>query len=302
VIIPREILNAGVLTPGEIALDEEFRLMSNRGEVLIPEDIAPLPEVSVREFEQRKTDLTQALTNPESPLELQNFRCTNDVARFDLDPILAVYRIDHPHRSLELLFEYANVSASTRQRVHSDFGAYGSEQLSLQERNAMHCFSRLYDFLIQKKALFQNHPKEDLFKAEIRSIFEKLCNAHQNCIDQVRSQLTKIVIATIASYDAARTSQNRTAVLRCTTACALLSHKLDLISEICVKEYPREYHLADLELEVKRLLADSLGLSGQMFEVGAYYSSILDDMEEKARNVAEIFLHGRPLERYRRAD
>src|SRR5690606_19822613 len=43
-------------------------------------------------------------------------------------------------------------------------------------------------------------------------------------------------------------------------------------------------------------------LSGQMFEIGAYYRGLIDDMQEKSRNVAEIFLHGRPLERYRRAD
>jgi hypothetical protein len=188
--------------------------------------------------------------------------------------------------------------------VHGSFANYEGDYLSSHARDALHSFSRLYDFLIQKKALFVNHPKEGLFKAEIRFIFEKINNAHNNCIDQVRSQLETLVVETIANYDAARTSQsqNSTAALRCMAARTLLSQKLRLISEICVKEYPREYHLADLELEVKRLLADSLGLSGQMFEVGAYYSSILDDMEEKARNVAEIFLHGRPLERYRRAD
>lgn len=301
--IPREILSLGVPSPEEMALNEEFREMTNRGEVLAPEDMEPLPEVSAAEFQQRKTDLIQALTNPETPLAVENYRCADEVGRFDLDAILGRYRTDHPHRSLELLFEYANVPARTRRDVHNDFDGYIRRDLSLQERNAAHCFSRLYDFLSQKKVLFQNHPKEALFKAEIRCIFEKIRNAHNNCIDQVRSQLETIIVETIASYDAMRTSgsSNRTAFLRCMAARALLSHKLGLISEICVKEYPRETHFVVLEREAKRLLAPALGLSGQMFESGAYYSNLIRDMEGKAGNVAEIFLHGRPLERYRRA-
>jgi hypothetical protein len=304
VIIPEEILNLGVLTAEEIAFDAEFGLMGNRGEVLVPEDPLHLSEASAEESQQRKEALIQALTHPESPLELENFRVSDEVATFNLDAILARYRTDHPHRSLELFFEYANVPSHTRLRIHECFEVYIASGLRRQDRDAVESFSRLYDFLVQKKALFQNHPKEDLFKAEIRSIFDKICDAHNNCIDQVRSQLETIVIETIAAYDAMRegSSQNRTAALR--VARSLLSHKLRLISEICLKEYPNEEHFVLLERDVKRLLAGALGLRGQTFEMGANAAILIvvDDIAMKARNVAEIFLHGRSLERYRRAD
>lgn len=298
--IPWEILRLGTASAADISFNEDFREMSNQGEVLVPQDLEPLSQVSVAEYQQRKADLIQALTHQEAPLAVENLRCTDEVNRFDLDAILARFRTDHPHRALEQFFEYANVPSSTRYSVHGSFGLYGGEGLSVQKRNAVHNFSRLYDFLSQKKALFQNHPKEDLFKAEIRCIFDKIRNAHNNCIDQVGAQLETIIVETIASYEAMRTSssQSRTALLRCMAARALFSHKLRLISEICVKEYPNEPHFVVIEREAKRLLAEALGLNGQIFEVGAQYRRMINDMERKALNVAEIFLHGRPLERY----
>lgn len=288
------------LSDEEMALDEAFRAMSNQGEVLIPQDIRSLPPATQVEYSQRKQDLLNALANPNT-LRLENFRCVDQIGRFDLDAILARFRTDYSHTSLEEFFDYAGVVRSKRAGLRMNLVTYGSRcGLNPHQVIIKNCLSRLFDFLTQKKALFQNHQKEGLFKAEIRHIFDQICNAHLNCVDQVGSQIESIMIRTIAGYEAAQGggSQMQAAILRSMAACALFDHKLQLVREICVKEYPEEPHFVVIEREAKRILANELGLNGDIVQAGAHYSSYIANMEMKARNVAEIFLHGRPLEMY----
>lgn len=284
--------------------DAIFREMSNRGEVLIREEMElSLATVLDTEYSQRKQTVLDDLADPDA-FQLENIRCTDEICRFDLDAVLARFRTDYPHRNLEQFFGYAGIGYSQRIGMSGYLGRYDRNDDGAQETIVKNCFSRLYDFLMQKKALFQHSPKEDLFKAEIRHIFDQIRDAHHNCIDQVGSQVESIMIRTIASYEMARgsRSQNRGAKLRAMAACALFEHKLQLIREICVKEYPNESHFVVIEREAKRILAEDLGLTGDIVQAGAHYSSMIRDMENKARNVAEIFLHGRPLEAFRRAN
>lgn len=280
--------------------DATYLAMKNRGEILLPQDAAPLPSATQAEYSQRKQAVIDFVTHPPDPAmrDLAYYQCAPAVSAFNLDVALQRYSKNYDPTQIDELLGYAGVGFLKRVRLMRSLASYsrGSRPLDATIRDYL---SQLYDFLVQKKALFQNHPKENLFKAEIRDICNKIEDAHQNCVDQVASQVEMLMVETVAGFEAAsaREAQTREGTLQFLAAYHLFKHKLNLIKEICVKEYPLERHMADLERAAKQKLADILGLNGQIFDVGAHYN-IIRDIDMKASNVANIFFEGCPLEIY----
>lgn len=284
----------------EFNADEEYLELKNRGDVLLPQEPEPLAAVTAEEYQHRKQLVIDALQPQviQANGDVRNFRCSDEVMEFNLDHVLVRFDGNLDPGRLSEFFDYADVGYAKRWELQGYFGQYN--RAGLRETLIRQYFSKLYDFLNQKKALFQGHARESLFKAEIRYVFDKIIDAHRNCIDQVLSQVEGLILEVVASYEAAHVGGGltREQAIAHQAAYFLFKHKLDLIKTICVKEYPHEAHMADLERAAKQKLADILGLHGEIFEAGAQYN-IVNDMDMKASNVAQIFLEGRPLAEYR---
>lgn len=282
--------------------DEEYLELINRGDVLLPQEPEPQAPVGPEVYQQRKQQAIDALRPPVPPElgDVRHFKCADEIMDFNLDNILVRFDAGGDPARLSEFFDYAGVGYAKRWELEGYFRNYEGEQT--RQVLVRQYLSKLYDFLNQKKALFEGHARENLFKAEIRYIFDKIIDAHHNCIDQVLSQVEGIMLEVVASFETAhiRGGLTREQAIAHQAAYFLFRHKLDLVKTICVKEYPNEPHMADLERAAKQKLADILGLRGEIIEAGAHYN-IINDMDMKASNVAHILLEGRPLEEYRGA-
>ncbi|MBX7067034.1 MAG: hypothetical protein K1X28_07375 [Parachlamydiales bacterium] len=291
----------GILGSSQNQTDDEAYLeLKNKGDVLLPQEPAAQAPVAEEQYNQRKQAAIDRLRAPVAPQNAQvaRFKCADEIMEFNLDHILARFNAEINPSRLSEFFDYAEVEITKRWELEGYFRNYGDRQP--RERIIRQYFSKLFDFFNEKKAMFQGHQRENLFKAEIRYVFDKIIDAHRNCIDQVLSQVEGLMLDVIASFETAhiRGGLTREQALAHQAAYYLFKHKLDLIKTICVKEYPNEAHMADLERMTKQKLADILGLNGEIFEAGAQYN-IVNDMDMKASNVAHIFLEGRPLHEYR---
>jgi hypothetical protein len=160
---------------------------------------------------------------------------------------------------------------------------------------AKNLLSKLYDFFQRNRGLFPvGSEQEGLFKAQIRDTFDRIVDAHNNCVDQVLSQLESIICDVIADFESIRGQGAQTMVERIQnrTAFTLFKYRANLIRGICVSEYPDERHMADMERLVKQRLAAMMGMQGGVLNVGAQYGGMIQDADAKIENITHIFLFG----------
>lgn len=253
------------------------------------EEIRRFPDALQQFQRNRGADPVRAPQKPE-PIEIPghiNPRITN----FNLDEMLAPFRIDNEPEELSQFYDYANVPERMRRELDQCLRRYEG-RIGDQERSAKTQLSRLIDFLIQKRPTFDGTQKEGAFKGQIRNICARIVDAHRNCVDQVNSQLESIMIDVIANFQTANgEAPNLQQYLINRAAYTNFQYMTNLIKEICSMEYPLERHVADLERAVKQRVADILQLQGELFRAGAILN--FAHLEEYTENVINIFLNGR---------
>jgi hypothetical protein len=160
---------------------------------------------------------------------------------------------------------------------------------------AQRLLSKIHCILNDKKARVDALPTETKsaaevqFRKEVGHIFKRLRDAGNNCIDQTTSQLEEIAILTLKSESTLNQTDMRS-LLRYKAAYILFQRRAALIKEICVKdpENANQPHMADLEREVKKTVAECLGMKGEILTAGAYYQ-VVNDIANVAGRACNAF-------------
>jgi hypothetical protein len=284
--------------PGAAApnMDEIFLQREQSGESVVP-DVPPAPEppVALAEYNRRKTDAIALL--PQYPANGHlHLDCNPDVVRYNLDDVLRRYNPNHAPRRLTELYNYAGYDQGKRFRLQMCLEGY-DRGLNPREAEVKVLLSKLFDFFNTNKALFPaGSEQEGLFKAQIRYVFDKIIDAHGNCVDQVLGQMESIICDVIASFESIRGAGVQTMRERILNRAAftLFKYRANQIRTIIVAEYPEERHMADMERLVKQQVAAMMGMQGGVLNVGAQYGGMIADVEAKIENIASIFWNGQP--------
>lgn len=274
----------GVRTADEVYLDEKLD-----GQGVFSSKYVSEPIVDDAEYQARRRACLEALNNGD---ELNAFVCPQRVSQFDLDGVLARFSKEgSPERLLEL-FDYTG-SLVGRQSLQLDLQTYSQAGLTKHEQSVKSSLNQLFAFLSEKREELADTNQERAYKAQLRDIFSQIQDAHRDCVDQVLSQIETILSEVVASQEF---TQGRTPAFReylhLKAAYFLFKYKMNLIKQICIQEYPREAHAADLERLVKERLAELSGIQGSIFQVGAQFSNIVQSSDDKVLNICNIFLTG----------
>lgn len=127
-------------------------------------------------------------------------------------------------------------------------------------------------------------------------MFNQIIDANNNCIDQVASQMESILVSVIGNFEIAR-AQGRQVLdpaLENQAAYDLFKHKINLIKEICVREYPFDPHMPTFERVVKEELFRTGQVNPNVLAAGAQYAYMID--RSKVNNVVSIFQRGIALQ------
>lgn len=275
---------------GELYLQRRSEGLCLAPEMPVAQEAAATPEEYIRRKEQAVAALVNYPANGPGNLE-----CTNEVNQYNLDDVLGRFSPDHNPERLAELYDFAEVEGHKRWGLNANFNRYNGGHISDQQREAKNLLSRLFDFFNRNRALFPaGSEQEGLFKAQIRDTFDRINDAHNNCVDQVLSQLESIVCDVIADFESIRVAGAQTMLdrLRNRTAFTLFKYKANLIRNICVAEYPAEPHMADMERLVKQSLAGMAGMQGGVLQVGAQYENVIRFPADKIENIVNIFMFG----------
>jgi hypothetical protein len=239
---------------------------------------------------QRKQDAINQLAGyPAAGMD--GIGCNPLIRNYDLDAILAPYNANHPVHSLTNLCGYAQFNADWELRNILNGYANVNPERFPQKAIVKRLFSQLYDFFDQQKRTFVAGSEQELiFKAQIRDTFNRIIDAHNNCIDQVTSQMESIVCDVMANFASIQGAANAEERLRNQAAYLLFKYKCNLIREICITEYPDDPHLADLERLIKQRIAGMMGAHGAIMDAGAFYNGMNGDIAQKAERVVNICL------------
>ena len=216
------------------------------------------------------------------------FEFSGDVLEFDYDALLDRYDCHLNPLKLLNFFDYADPGEqyafhAKRSRFTQILRTYpvGVENESEQRIEIRKNLSRLSVIFEEQKTRVANSPAQiGALKQQIRLIVLQLIDAHDNCIDQVLTQLENIILHAIATElkPEAASAQEQ---LHAQAALLLFNYKSNLIKSTCQKQNPNEPHMADLERALKQRAAPLLSLESQITSVGAAFGSLVDDLETK---------------------
>ena len=252
-----------------------------QAEPLIPQETVSTEVMSVRKV----TALNRINQLKNSDVQ---FEFAGDVLEFDYDALLERYDSTLNPLNLLLFFDYADPGDryafhAKRSRFTQILRTYplGVDNESDQRKEIRKNLSRLSVIFHEQQSRAAINPAQiSALKQQIRLIVIQLIDAHDNCIDQVLSQLETIILHAIATElkPGVTTPQEQ---LQAQAALLLFNYKSNLIKSTCHKQNPNEPHMADLERALKQRVAPLLSLESQITSVGAAFGSVVDGLEAK---------------------
>lgn len=239
--------------------------------------------VSEEEYAKRKQYCLDEIKN----ISREEYRCSDVVLQFSLENILESYEKFHsPSRLLELcdsVGEDKEIKAILTQRLQ--FYNVGTNPCRMAAASNL---SVLYDFFSRRLG---SQEDREIWNFRFRGVVRELIDAHQNCTDQVNAQLEVIITREVGSFSAGQGAgigpRDRLVQI---AGFEILKYKANLITYICLQEYPGYVHQADLERSIKDRMAQSVGLQGTLFVGGAIIN--IERLDEKVDHVTEIFQFG----------
>jgi hypothetical protein len=250
-----------------------------------------------------------ALARLQQIKEIDKFDCPENILKFDLDAALTKYRDDQKPNIMLLWFDYAMPDSTLRKDFKEILDGFLLNPNNPQFKTVRSLFSKIYYILLDKETRIQNLPtdkKEDATKAlkeQIQNIVASILDASSNCIDQTLSQLENIIIEVIATENPLG-KNDAISLLQYQASHVLFRHRSNLIKEIIVKDPAlRETtspdveeknkpgdHVADIEREVKKQVAEVLDIKGSIFEDGAQFNKLIKDaMDEATSRTVHLF-------------
>jgi hypothetical protein len=152
------------------------------------------------------------------------------------------------------------------------------------------CLSNIHDILTRKRAAIKTSMEEKELQNLVQAFIEIMIDANNNCADQMISQLEGHILRLLADElpDSLKTPLDKFGFKM---SLALMHYRATLIKAFIQRLYPTQDHTADLEREVKRMLAHDLGLKGKIFTVKPKYEGLAGDAEEKAKEIKKAVLN-----------
>ena len=264
------------------------------GDEPIIDEPAPTAEV----LAARKTAALVRLGQIEAMGDARNrqFEPNPVILNFNLDAILERYNGNQaPSRLCELL-EWAEVDNMKRATFGMavrgyDHGGGG------QQGVVKNLLSKMHSYFTQRMAQVTGTPAEDDLKEQFKGIVDRIIDANNNCIDQMLSQLQGMMLDVVADGFASTRGGRQLERIQFRTGHELCKYRSNLLRQILVRQNPQEGHMADLEREVMRRLASSLGMQGRIFNAGARFAHMVHDVNGKAnRAIATFRQEYKPLE------
>ncbi|MCB1110661.1 MAG: hypothetical protein KDK64_06725 [Chlamydiia bacterium] len=245
----------------------------------------------------------------EMPMNYWSF--TRDVTQFDPDSILDVVGDDDVLHKKEIEGVPAHLLLSTcpyeelflvdgkdfleeriKNQLKRNIARYTSGgRLDAQEEASKWYLNKILGYLILKLRAYQADFKKTLKQKEelqdlIKNTFLAINDAHQNCVDQVLSQIQLIVVDVLDDFGMTELQKG--------VAVALRKYVAGLIKEV-VRE-TGETHAADLEVSLTRDIYVTLGLPlPRSLQSGAKYAMIASFTNYR-RARSEFFRAYKPLE------
>jgi len=242
-----------------------------------------------------------ALSRLEQLKKNVSFECPLEISRFDLDETIAKYPVDQPTSKLLQWYDFAKLNSAGKENIENVLTKLATNDnpndKSSKEKYKIvqNLVSKLHYILVSKRDRIDKLAGEEktlarkAFNDEIQHIFTRLADADNDCIDQSLSQLEDIIIEIIASENPL--GKNSTiSFLQYHAAYALFRYRANLIKELIVKipefKAPEQAeHVADIEREVKRQLAQMCGMQGAILETGAAFTHLVGEQANMAVGV-----------------
>jgi hypothetical protein len=280
---------------------------------IINYDVGPRPPVDNQSFlvgfnaklppeipaDQKDPERAKALDYLLNAVPAINFECQQFITKFDLDGALKGFKED---LDISTLVEWYDFSADEKNDNQKRLLQNILQRIknSHTQRRPNPIFkavqisaSKIHDILTIKKERIKKLPQDEQeearknLKDEAFFIINSFLDADTNCIDQTLSQVENMLLMIFSSENPLK---NKVSRLRYLAAFELFKHRARKIKEICVKLFPKEPHMADLERAVKQIIAGAVGMKGDIIDVGAQFPGIISDLLKKAAAVANGFL------------
>jgi len=218
------------------------------------------------------------------------FQIDDQVFQFDIDVALNSYSKTHPSSALQQWYDYASFQGGDRQ-LKQDYQqalrTYATPGFKSQEKTVAVLLSNIHDLLLTQSAnVTQGSTEEAELKGMVKTFITQLVDANKGCVDQMNSQLEILTLDFLAYGQSDKTPLEK---LKFRAGLALCQYRSKLIAAFTRELYPDEVHAADLEREVKKNLAEILGLNGAAFREGAAFA-VVHNIAGKAEKIGEAVM------------
>jgi hypothetical protein len=223
-------------------------------------------------------------------MPLDQLSLTSDIIDFDLDSAMEVLEGSAYDNTEQLFFNLFNIINNNRVAIPNLVVSYRNPNISDHAKEAKKIINKILTYLIIKARALLSDWKEDLrshFSSFVYGIIHSIIDAHQNCVDQVLSQLEDLILKVLEDLYSGSDCEKRVQNI---AKLSLYRYKLKLIDTILVETYPNEAHMADLAREVKKRIVGRVNASTSTFMTrGARFANLVDDVNARAIVVEDKF-------------